>query len=54
MLNSLMLNFLNETKKEAKERLVLSEICGLIVNRLGLISEDLTRIFKQVLNQLRN
>jgi hypothetical protein len=48
LLSNLLGNFLSETKKESKERLVLGEICGLIVNRLGLISEDLNRIFKQV------
>jgi hypothetical protein len=38
----------NETRKEARERLVLGEICAHIAGRLSSVADDLQRVFKQV------
>jgi len=42
-----MSHLVNETRKEAKERLVLGEICAHISARLAAVNDDLQRVFKQ-------
>jgi hypothetical protein len=47
-LSNVMVHLVNETRKEARERLVLGEICAHIAGRLSSVADDLQRVFKQV------